>query len=107
MNDASNRYSETAQDGAKSKCVRKKMDESDIRCLSAQPANKCSTSPSEFEERNRQRTKPAIVDGAKHLGSRGPGALNAKIDYRGWTQMLCCMKAFVEYGINLREGMFK
>jgi hypothetical protein len=24
----------------------------------------------------------------------------------GWTQMFCCMKAFVEYGINLREGMF-
>jgi hypothetical protein len=24
----------------------------------------------------------------------------------GWTQMLCCMKAFVEYGINLREGFF-
>jgi hypothetical protein len=25
----------------------------------------------------------------------------------GWTQMLCAMKAYIEYGINLREGMFK
>lgn len=25
----------------------------------------------------------------------------------GWTQMLCCMKAFTEHGINLREGYYK
>ena len=25
----------------------------------------------------------------------------------GWMQMLCAMKAYLEYGINLREGMFK
>ena len=25
----------------------------------------------------------------------------------GWSQMLCAMKAWVEYGINLREGMYK
>lgn len=25
----------------------------------------------------------------------------------GWTQMLCALKAYLEYGINLREGMFK
>ncbi|GGA93386.1 ATPase [Brucella endophytica] len=24
----------------------------------------------------------------------------------GWTQMLCCMKAFVEHGINLRQGFY-
>ncbi len=24
----------------------------------------------------------------------------------GWMQMLCCMKAWLEHGINLREGMF-
>lgn len=23
----------------------------------------------------------------------------------GWTQMACCLKAYVEHGINLREGM--
>ena len=25
----------------------------------------------------------------------------------GWTQMLCAMKAYVEYGINLRKGAFE
>jgi uncharacterized protein YndB with AHSA1/START domain len=25
----------------------------------------------------------------------------------GWTQMLCCLKAYVEHGINLRDGFFK
>lgn len=26
---------------------------------------------------------------------------------QGWMQMLCALKAHVEYGINLREGMFR
>jgi uncharacterized protein YndB with AHSA1/START domain len=25
----------------------------------------------------------------------------------GWTQMLCCLKVYLEHGINLREGFFK
>jgi len=25
----------------------------------------------------------------------------------GWTQMLCALKAWVEHGLNLREGMYK
>lgn len=25
---------------------------------------------------------------------------------QGWTQMLCCLKAFTEHGINLREGAY-
>ncbi|NOT48063.1 MAG: ATPase [Acidobacteria bacterium] len=25
----------------------------------------------------------------------------------GWGQMLCCLKAYTEYGINLRKGAFK
>jgi uncharacterized protein YndB with AHSA1/START domain len=37
-----------------------------------------------------------------------PGGLKASYgNCQGWTQMLCAMKAYVEYGINLREGMFK
>jgi uncharacterized protein YndB with AHSA1/START domain len=24
----------------------------------------------------------------------------------GWSQMLCAMKAWIEHGINLREGMY-
>lgn len=26
---------------------------------------------------------------------------------KGWMQMLCAMKAYIEHGINLREGMFR
>jgi hypothetical protein len=26
---------------------------------------------------------------------------------QGWMQMLCAMKAYLEHGINLREGMFR
>ena len=26
---------------------------------------------------------------------------------QGWSQMLCAMKAWIEHGINLREGMYK
>lgn len=26
---------------------------------------------------------------------------------QGWSQMLCCLKAWAEHGINLREGMYK
>lgn len=26
---------------------------------------------------------------------------------QGWSQMLCALKAYKEYGINLREGMYK
>ena len=25
----------------------------------------------------------------------------------GWSQMLCALKAWVEHGINLREGMYR
>jgi uncharacterized protein YndB with AHSA1/START domain len=25
---------------------------------------------------------------------------------QGWTQMICCLKAWVEHGINLREGAY-
>lgn len=26
---------------------------------------------------------------------------------QGWSQMMCCMKAWLEHGINLREGFYK
>ncbi|MBB3385664.1 uncharacterized protein YndB with AHSA1/START domain [Rhizobium sp. BK609] len=34
------------------------------------------------------------------------GRRGTYLNCEGWTQMRCCMKAFVEYGINLREGFF-
>lgn len=29
------------------------------------------------------------------------------LNCEGWSQMLCCMKAYLEYGINLREGYYR
>ena len=42
-------------------------------------------------------------------GWRGtPGGLKASYNNcGGWMQMLCAMKAHLDHGINLREGMFK
>jgi uncharacterized protein YndB with AHSA1/START domain len=34
------------------------------------------------------------------------GQRSAYLNCEGWSQMLCCMKAFLEYGINLREGYY-
>ncbi|MDQ0321570.1 uncharacterized protein YndB with AHSA1/START domain [Pararhizobium capsulatum DSM 1112] len=37
-----------------------------------------------------------------------PGGLKASYgNCEGWMQALCSMKAWLEHGINLREGMFK
>lgn len=37
-----------------------------------------------------------------------PAGLKASYgNCQGWMQMLCALKAYLEYGINLREGMFK
>jgi len=37
-----------------------------------------------------------------------PGGLKASYgNCQGWTQMVCALKAWMEYGVNLREGMFK
>ena len=36
------------------------------------------------------------------------GALEASYgNCQGWSQMLCALKAWLEHGINLREGMYK
>lgn len=35
------------------------------------------------------------------------GYLDSRGNSGGWMNMLCCLKAYVEHGINLREGMFK
>lgn len=36
------------------------------------------------------------------------GALDASYgNCQGWSQMLCAMKAWVEHGINLRDGMYE
>lgn len=40
----------------------------------------------------------------------GDTAKGSKASYgncEGWTQMLCCLKGFLEHNINLREGYYK
>ena len=56
----------------------------------------------------------ALEDGRTlvSIGEEGwretPAGLKASYgNCMGWSQMLCAMKAWVEYGINLREGMYK
>lgn len=35
------------------------------------------------------------------------GRSKSYLNCEGWTQMLCCMKAYLEHGINLREGYYR
>jgi uncharacterized protein YndB with AHSA1/START domain len=49
-----------------------------------------------------------LVSIAEEGWRQTPNGLKASYgNCQGWTQMLCAMKAYVEYGINLRQGMFK
>jgi len=34
------------------------------------------------------------------------GRQRSYLNCEGWSQMLCCMKAYLEYGINLRAGYY-
>lgn len=36
----------------------------------------------------------------------GKGQKNSYLNCEGWSQMLACMKAYLEYGINLRHGYY-
>lgn len=35
------------------------------------------------------------------------GVRKSYLNCEGWTQMLCCLKAYVEHGINLRDGYYR
>ncbi len=49
-----------------------------------------------------------LVEIAEEGWRETPGALKASYgNCQGWSQMLCAMKAWLEHGINLREGMYK
>jgi len=51
------------------------------------------------------RTLVTITEGGWR---ENPGALQASYgNCEGWTGMLCAMKAYLEHGINLREGFYK
>ena len=49
-----------------------------------------------------------LVEIAEEGWSFTEGALQSSYgNCQGWSQMLCAMKAWLEHGINLREGMYK
>lgn len=59
----------------------------------------------EFEALDDGRTLVSISEQGWRETEAG---LNASYgNCQGWMQMLCALKAWLEYGINLREGMFK
>lgn len=49
-----------------------------------------------------------LVTISEHGWRETPEGLTASYgNCQGWMQMLCALKAWLEYGINLRDGMFK
>ncbi len=51
---------------------------------------------------------PTLVEIAEEGWRETPGALQSSYgNCQGWSQMLAALKAWLEYGINLREGMYK
>ena len=49
-----------------------------------------------------------IVEIAEEGWRENQGGLQASYgNCEGWSQMLCALKAWLEHGINLREGMYK
>ena len=49
-----------------------------------------------------------LVSIAEEGWRQTPGGLKASYgNCQGWSQMLCAMKAWLEHGINLREGMYR
>ena len=49
-----------------------------------------------------------LVEIAEEGWRESEGALKASYgNCQGWSQMLCALKAWLEHGINLREGMYK
>jgi uncharacterized protein YndB with AHSA1/START domain len=69
------------------------------------PADYKTTVTMTFEPLDGNRT---LVTIAEEGWRETKGGLEASYgNCQGWSQMLCAMKAYVEYGINLREGMYK
>jgi uncharacterized protein YndB with AHSA1/START domain len=58
----------------------------------------------EFEPLGDQATMVRIAEGTWRNTPEGLKASYGNCG--GWMQMLCCLKAFAERGINLREGFF-
>ncbi len=58
-----------------------------------------------FEPLDDGGTLVTIAEAGWHEGENG--MKKSYLNCEGWTQMLCSMKAFLEYGINLRDGYYR
>jgi uncharacterized protein YndB with AHSA1/START domain len=69
------------------------------------PAGYSTTVTITFEPIEQGRTSVTI---AEQGWRETPAGLKASYgNCMGWSQMLCALKAWLEYGINLREGLYK
>ena len=59
----------------------------------------------DFEALNDGRTLVSISEAGWRESEAGLKASYGNC--QGWSQMQCALKAYLEYGINLREGMYK
>ena len=68
------------------------------------PAPYSNTVEMTFESLGKNQTLLSIVEGTWRST---PGGLNGSYqNCQGWTQMSSCLKAYLEYGIDLRKGAF-
>jgi uncharacterized protein YndB with AHSA1/START domain len=68
------------------------------------PANYQTTVEIKFEAVEKKGTLVSISEGEWHPTD---GGLRGSYDNcGGWMNMNCCLKAYLEYGINLRKGFF-
>ncbi|WP_413586932.1 SRPBCC domain-containing protein [Bdellovibrio sp. HCB274] len=58
-----------------------------------------------FESLNAQETKVKVIETGWADSDEGISASYGNC--MGWSQMICAMKAYLEYGINLRKGAYK
>ena len=59
----------------------------------------------QFESLNAQETKVKVSETGWKNDEKG--IKNSYGNCMGWAQMICAMKAYLEYGINLRKGAYK
>ncbi|TCB96879.1 ATPase [Micromonospora zingiberis] len=64
----------------------------------------CTTVTMEFEPLGGDRTLVTIAEEGWRPTAEGQRASYGNCE--GWTSMLCCMKAWLEHGINLRTGFY-
>jgi len=57
-----------------------------------------------FEVLAAQDTRVSVVESGWHETDKGWE--DSYLNCYGWTHMLCCLKAYLEHGINLRAGSF-